>query len=224
MIAVQTLDAGRDFADGPGVKPFSSRVAFAHLDGVIAVLGGAYPRHLAAIERAGTPLIMVSHEVPGVSCPVVVADNETGVATAVEHLVSHGHTRIAFAGCLAQPEIHARFEAYRRALESLRIQPDPGLFLETGDMTAAGGMRAAQLMLASSRPATATFAATDLNAFGFMATLQGAGYELPQDHAVIGPMASRSYTLTCAGALHGSAGRRPARRPGGRSHAPLAAG
>ena len=186
VIAIQTLDAGQEYADGLRAKPFSSRIAFAHIDGVVAVLDAAEPQHLAAIQRVGTPLIMVSHEVPGVSCPVVVPDNETGVASAVHHLVSHGHTRIAFAGSLVQPEMRDRFEAYRRALESCGIQPDPGLFLDTGDLNVSGGIRAAHLMLACQRPATATFVATDLNAIGMTAALSGAGYKLPQDHAIIG--------------------------------------
>jgi len=77
--------------------------------------------------------VTLSHQEPGLSCPAVIADNRGGVAAAVEHLLEHGHERIAFAGCLAQFDIQERYAAYRDTLAAHGIEPDPAWFFEAPD-------------------------------------------------------------------------------------------
>src|ERR1035438_10423427 len=89
------------------------RVAWERVAGFVAI-GKAVPRdYLEDLCSTGKALVTLSHHEPGLSCPAVIADNRGGVRAAVEHLLDHGHTRIAFVGCLAQFEVQERYAAYR---------------------------------------------------------------------------------------------------------------
>lgn len=50
------------------------------------------------MSASGTPIVYVDRPVRGESCDTVISDNAGGVRSAVEHLVAHGHRRIAFLG------------------------------------------------------------------------------------------------------------------------------
>ncbi len=103
---------------------FDLRLAWSWVDGFLVVLGAVPAAQLRALQQSGKPVVLVSDEVEGVLCPVVRADNRTGILEAVSHLVSHGHRRIGFAGSLHQPDIRDRLAAYREALAAHGIEID----------------------------------------------------------------------------------------------------
>src|SRR5487761_1290051 len=105
---------------------------------------------------------------------------------AVEHLLAHGHRRIAFVGWMEQFDIRARYAAYRDTLRKHGIEPEPGLVYEAGGNYEEGAMTAARQMLADGLPSTAVIAATDLNAIAIMKALRDGGCALPDDQAIIG--------------------------------------
>ena len=186
MIAIQTLDAGHINADYVDCPPFDSHLAWRHIDGFVSVVKAASAEFLLEITATGKPLVMVSNEIPDVRCPVVVPDNRGGVRDAVRHLIEHGHTRIAFAGFLGQPDIEERYASYQETLREHGIEPDPALFFAASDNDEMGGVRAARAMQAAGLPSTAVMAATDLNAIGILKELRAAGYAVPRDQAIIG--------------------------------------
>ena len=186
LIAVQTLDAGTFNTDFPDAPAFSHRVAWEYIGGFITFLNGANADHLREAQRSGRPVVVISDAPDGLSCPTVAPDNRSGMAAAVGHLIDHGHTRIAFAGCLDQADAGERYEAYRATLLAHGLTVDDRLFFDTGDMQEAGGERAARAMLAAGLPSTAVVTANDQNAFGLIRVLGEAGCDLPADQAVIG--------------------------------------
>jgi diguanylate cyclase (GGDEF)-like protein len=186
LIAVQTLDAGTFNTDSPDVPAFSHRVAWEHIDGFVTLLNGADPAHLRQAQQSGRPVVVISDAPDGLSCPTVAPDNRSGTAAAVRHLLEHGHSEIAFAGCLHQVDARERHEAYRSTLLSHGVEVDDRLFFDTGDMQESGGQRAALAMLAAGLPSTAVVTANDQNAFGLIRALGEAGCDLPADQAVIG--------------------------------------
>jgi diguanylate cyclase (GGDEF)-like protein len=186
LIAVQTLDAGTfntDFADAPA---FHHRVAWAHIDGFVTVLNGADAAYLREAQESGRPVVVISDRPEGLSCPTVGPDNRSGTSAAVRHLIEHGHTRIAFAGHLAQVDAGERHEAYRATMLAHGLAADAGLFFDTGSMQEVGGERAARAMLAAGLPSTAVVTVNDQNAVGLVRVLTEAGCDLPADQAVIG--------------------------------------
>jgi diguanylate cyclase (GGDEF)-like protein/PAS domain S-box-containing protein len=184
-VAVQTARPGMELREGSAAKT-PARVAWDHISGFV-VVGDAVPRrYLAELERLGKAVVAIGHEGPGISCPVVSVDNRGGIKKAVEHLLWHGHERIAFAGCLQMFDTRERYEAYRSTLRSHGVEPEAALFFEAPDNVEFGGLEAGRDMLAAGLPSSAVVAATDLNAIGITKALRNAGYRLPEDQAVTG--------------------------------------
>ncbi|MCA2218195.1 EAL domain-containing protein [Jidongwangia harbinensis] len=186
IIAIQTLDAGTVNVDLSDPPEFRHPVAWDHISAFVIVLNAVDREYLTAIQATGKPVVMVSDDLDGFPCPVVLPDNRAGVREAVMHLVEHGHRTIAFAGNPAQRDLRERYEAYREALLEAGIQPRPDLLFDTGDNQETGGERAGRAMIAAGMPSTAVIAGNDYNAIGLMRTLTTAGYRLPQDQAIVG--------------------------------------
>ncbi|MGA8016416.1 MAG: GGDEF domain-containing protein, partial [Candidatus Dormiibacterota bacterium] len=185
VIGIQTVDLS---VGDLGAEPprYELRAAWKRVAGFVVVVNAVDPEYLQALRAAGKPVVLVSNEVKGFSCPVVMAGNRSGVIQAVSHLVEHGHRRIAFVGCPSQPDIQERRAAYREALRAQGIVAEEVLCFDAPDNLESGGETAALQMLAAGVPSTAVFAATDLNAIGLMRVLGRAGLSLPRDQAVVG--------------------------------------
>jgi diguanylate cyclase (GGDEF)-like protein/PAS domain S-box-containing protein len=185
LITVQTLPSGLTHAPHREPLPMLHRVAWDHLDGCIAVVNAAGPEYLRAFQASGRPVVMISNEYDDLECATVVPDNRGGARQAVQHLIDHGHRRIAFAGYLAQEDIRERYLAYREALLAAGIELDPAMVYDAGDQMHSGGRLAAQRMLAAGLPSTAVFVATDFNALGLMEELTKADVRLPAQQAIV---------------------------------------
>ncbi len=144
VVAIQTLDAGRTHAEHMHAPEFELPVAAEHLAGCIVVVNAVTESYIGALVRRGTPVVLVSHEVPGLRCPTVLPDNRRGVCEAVQHLIEHGHRRIAFVGNLVQSDLQQRYDAYRQALRDNGIEPDPALYFRADDNQRDGGAAAAR--------------------------------------------------------------------------------
>jgi diguanylate cyclase (GGDEF)-like protein len=186
VVAVQTLDAGTDQLEliEPPHPPHP--LAWDHAAGFVVIVNAASAKYLQEIQATGRPVVVVSHDFPELECPTVFPDNRVGVRAAVEHLIRHGHRRIAFAGFMGALDQRERCETYRQTLIENGITPDPELIFEAVDNQQAGGEGAAHAMLAAGLPSTAVLTGTDLNAVGLMRVLTAAGCRLPDDQAIIG--------------------------------------
>ncbi|MGC8626732.1 MAG: diguanylate cyclase domain-containing protein [Acidimicrobiales bacterium] len=185
VVSAQTATPGMELQESTAAR-ILGRVGWERLDGFVVIGSATPPGYLAALQGSGKPLVAIAHEEPGLSCPVVMTDNRGGIRQVVEHLIGHGHTRIAFAGCLGQLDTQERYSSYRQTLADHGTEPDPALFFEAPDNVEFGGVEAGRDMLAAGLPSTAVVAATDLNAVGIMTVLTEAGYVLPRDQAVTG--------------------------------------
>ena len=111
LLVVQTPASYRD-----ELSPYDLPIAWDAIDGVVSITSAAGAGHLARARQAGKHVVLVSNSFPDLDVPEVRPDNCRGIVAAVEHLVAHGHHRIAFAGNLAQAAVVERLEAYRGAL------------------------------------------------------------------------------------------------------------
>ncbi|MBI9115239.1 substrate-binding domain-containing protein [Sanguibacter suaedae] len=186
VVAIQTYAADLDrerFPDGPR---YDVSVGLDAVDGVIVITSAVDRDTLRELDASGTPLVVVSEQDAGLRAPMVTPDNRGGVRAAVEHLVDHGHSRIGFLGNPQQLDIRERYEAYRSTLVANGIEPRDEWVLTTADNQEASGGAAAGVLMSRGMPTTATVAATDRNALGFVRALRSEGVSLPADHAVIG--------------------------------------
>ena len=142
---------------------------------------------LPALARLGLPLVTVAYHDPEVGCPAVLADNAQGVRDAVNHLIAHGHRRIAFVGWLGYPAIAERYDGYRAALIENDLPCSSELVVGVEDNNWTSGRAGAHKLLeGGGLPCTAVVAGTDRNAIGLMEILQAAGHRVPVDVAVVG--------------------------------------
>jgi len=185
-LAVQTCTAGAPMLDLARPPDFRLPVGWDHVSAVAVILNAVDGDYLAALRDAGKPVVTISNTPAGFSCPTALPDNRMGVTAAVEHLIGHGHRRIAFAGFRVSGDVKERYEAYRSCLLAHGITPDPELVYATGNNQHSGGDAAARAMLAAGLPSSAVIAGNDHNALGIIRTLTAAGRVLPADQAVVG--------------------------------------
>jgi diguanylate cyclase (GGDEF)-like protein len=167
-------------------------VSSAWVDGWLAINEFADPELMAVLRARGKPIIHVHSQPDTKTGAVALPDNEGGMRALTEHLISHGHQRLAFAGNLGHVDIAGRYAGYRAALEAAGIRLEERLVFDTPHHKEVDGRRVAlrllELRKSSHEPlrATALVAATDRLALGAMATLQEAGLTLPADFAIVG--------------------------------------
>src|SRR5262245_23507150 len=158
-----------------------SRLAHDQIDGWIVVL---YTDGIEQFVHSGAPVVTVSTPVPDL--PAVLSDNVGGTQTAVQHLIDHGHQRIAFVGHRENIDVGQRFMGYRAALAERGISLDERLVVDVGDELEPSGRIAARQLLESGVPYTAIVAGTDKNALGVLEELRSAGRRVPEEVALIG--------------------------------------
>lgn len=135
----------------------------------------------------GARIVTVSGETDHFSS--VSLDERSAAATATQHLIDRGHTRI---GVLSGESLSASFrvpvvrlEGFRSAMLAAGLEIDPSLE-PSGNFSMEGGAEAMAALLDLPDPPTAVFAMSDEMAFGAIAELRSRGLTAPDDMAIIG--------------------------------------
>jgi len=143
--------------------------------------------HLAPMQDAGVPLVLVSFGSDGVPGTLVDVDNRGGGYVATRHLVELGHREIAtIVGPRDWPSSAARLDGYRDALRGAGLAEDPALVEYAADWGPESGRAAAARLLARGAGFTALFAHSDLTAVGAIRQLRLAGLRVPEDVSIVG--------------------------------------
>ena len=154
------------------------------VDGWLAMPDGADHTRLREVAATGKPLVTIDVVYPDL-CPGVVCDNHAGMHGAIQHLIGHGHRRIAFVNFSAHPPIQTCFEGYQQALADASIPFDPTLVHDVSSFDDDLGP-AVQGWLALESPCTAVATGLDWFSIRVLDAVQGAGYRVPGDVAVVG--------------------------------------
>jgi LacI family transcriptional regulator len=179
-LAVETVARERGFmviAGSCGEDPDRERELVLALlrrrvDALVLVPAAASHDWLADEE---TPVVFLDRPPVGVEADAVLLDNAGGARMAVEHLLAHGHTRIA---CVADPEdlvtAAERVAGYREALAGAGIEPDPRL-VRTGsrDPEHSQAIVAELLALPKTLRPTALFTGNNRHTVGALRALRG---------------------------------------------------
>ncbi|HTV11047.1 MAG TPA: EAL domain-containing protein [Acidimicrobiales bacterium] len=160
------------------------RVGWGRAQGFLVRPDAVPESYLKALAEAGKPVVALAYQ-PDFPCPAVIPDDIGGVTQAVDHLVDHGHTVIAFAG---GPKFYSRdrYKAFCAALRARGIEPRPGLRYESRLRHEFVGRDLGEKMVAAGLPSTAAVVDCDLHALGIMEVLRASGYLLPRDQAIVG--------------------------------------
>jgi LacI family transcriptional regulator, galactose operon repressor len=146
------------------------------VDGIIVVPAGGDHTYLYEEQRAGTALVFVDRPAAHLDADSVVSNNVGGSVEAVEHLLAHGHRRIAFLGDLLSISTAAeRLEGYTQALDRAGI--NDGALIRTGLRDSEAAVGAVEELLALPDPPTALFTSQNLLTIGGVRALRRAGLE-----------------------------------------------
>jgi LacI family transcriptional regulator len=115
----------------------------------------------------------------------IILDDERAARLATEHLISHGHTRIAWAGGPAGVDTaERRRNGFRDAMAAADLWLDPS-WLVSADYTPEGGAAAVERFLESPEPPTAIVAADANEGLGVWYALHRHGLAVPGDVSII---------------------------------------
>lgn len=132
------------------------------------------------------PVVYLDHEGPEGACAVLV-DHVTGGRLAAEHLLSLGHTRLAFIG--GRPwlwQFEQRVRGIREALRDAGKDPTADLMLvESPGIGVESGMMSARQLVKRGLP-SGVLCGNDMLAFGVFRGLAAARVRVPQDVSLIG--------------------------------------
>ncbi|MGB9593341.1 MAG: LacI family DNA-binding transcriptional regulator [Anaerolineae bacterium] len=156
------------------------------VDGIIVTASRIGDLYLPLLEDFGVPIVLINNQQTGKYVYSIGTDDLRGGQIATEHLLSLGHTRIAY---IASPNnvnsSQARMDGYRAALEAAGIAFDPALVAD-GDGRPAAAMRATEHLLSRGVRPTAIFCYNDMTAIGTIRALKRMGIRVPDDISVVG--------------------------------------
>jgi LacI family transcriptional regulator len=147
---------------------------------------------LGDLEKSNIPTVMIGRELENDAISSVIVDNELGAYTAVEHLYSFGHRKIAFIrGPKTLTDSAPRWKGVRSFARARGLELDPRLIVdlpESRDPTSSfeSGYKLTEDMLKTKRPFTALMAFDDMTAFGAIRALTRAGLKVPEQCSVVG--------------------------------------
>lgn len=152
------------------VKAFMRR----RVDGLILTTSGRSTGYLGSVREVGIPVVYVDREPVESGIDSITSDNRAGAAAATEHLVAHGHRRIAL--LTDRLEIQTAYERRQGFLDALGRAGIPTtstpMITELHDEAAA--QAALTRLLHSNEPPTAIFSAQNLITVGALHALREA--------------------------------------------------
>jgi LacI family transcriptional regulator len=132
-----------------------------------------------------TPCVFIDELAPGAGVGNVALENGSGVETLVDHVVEHGHRRIAFLGGPSDRTSGLeRLEGYRAAMARHGL-PTPAALVRECDWTIASGFEQAGILLALERRPTALVTASGELALGALAAARRERITIPRDLALV---------------------------------------
>lgn len=147
---------------------------------------------LADLEKSRIPTVMIGRELKNDSINSVIVDNELGAYSAIEHLHSLGHRKIAFIrGPKTLGDSGPRWRGIRSFAKANNLELDPLLVVdlpESRDPSSSfeAGHELTRKIVELRRPFTALMAFDDMTAFGAIRALVESGLHVPKDCSVVG--------------------------------------
>jgi LacI family transcriptional regulator len=132
------------------------------------------------------PFVTLERSLDPIDYPAVEIQGRHWFKILIDHLVSLGHSRIAYIGANPDLKIQTdRFGGYQDGLQFHGIPLDPELVVE-GDLTSDAGYRAGKLLLTLPNPPSAIACIDDMTAIGVLHIARDLGWMVGQNLAVVG--------------------------------------
>lgn len=155
------------------------------VDGIIFMATEVTDKHYEFMDQLNVPIIVIGQKVE--NYPYIIHDDYHASRDAVKYLIEKGHQSIGFIG-VGEWDVAVGVERKRGYMDELQAQ---GIcvndqWIKIGDFSHKSGYQLAKDLMSLEQKPTAIFAVTDHLAIGCMEYLKQAGYQIPQDVAVMG--------------------------------------
>jgi LacI family transcriptional regulator len=154
-----------------------------HVDGLLVIPTGFRHTRLTRALFGKTPVVAFDRPVPDPSIDVVIVQNAIGARRIVEHLIEHGHQRIAYIGLSRSLfTINSRFLGYRRAMQDARLAVDAVFDCGSEEIT----LRVLKAKLEGNNAPTAILTSNTLATRYVLGAIARLGVRVPNDLAFAG--------------------------------------
>jgi LacI family transcriptional regulator len=161
----------------------AERMLQRHVDGIAVIPARSRNSRLTRALFGKTPAVAFDRPISDPAIDVVLVQNTAGAYRMVEHLIEHGHERIAFMGMSRKLfTINARFVGYSRALQKAGLRESNFFGCESQEET----LRAVKEILAGKTPPTAFVSSNTLASMHVLFSLLSLGAKVPGDFAFAG--------------------------------------
>jgi LacI family transcriptional regulator len=156
------------------------------VDGLLVATTGLSPKRFHEVAGGSdTPCVFFDSLVWRAGAGSVALDNDPGIRLLVEHLVEHGHERIAIlAGSLAETSGAERLRAFRKAMRRNGLGVRAG-YEQHCRWSVDSGRAGTEELLDLSDPPSAVVASSAELALGCLAACRARGLSLPDDLALV---------------------------------------
>ena len=153
------------------------------VDGLVAIPARQHDSILGRSHLGRTPVVVFDRPVTDRTVDAVSVENQVGARQMVEHLIDHGHRRIAFMGLSRDVfTINERFLGYRQAMQDAGLVED-GFF---GCDSEEGTVAALKQKMAGGTAPTAVFTSNTLATRYVLASILHLGIRIPDELAFAG--------------------------------------
>ncbi|QCU72817.1 LacI family transcriptional regulator [Luteimonas yindakuii] len=180
-------EAGRhllvsSYHGNPDEQGAALRAMRGRVDGLLLMSPFVADADPLAGQALGMPAVLLNSGARA-GLPALNVDSYHGARTMTRHLLSAGHSRIAFiAGPTDNFDAHERLRGYRDGLADSGSAP----WVLPGDFDEASGHAAGRKLLESGERPDAVFAANDMMALGCLFAFNQAGVRVPHEIALAG--------------------------------------
>jgi DNA-binding LacI/PurR family transcriptional regulator len=156
------------------------------VEGVAVMTFGEEEPVLDHLVHRNVPIVLAEFKLDDPKASTILMDYSTGIHEAVNHLVSLGHTRIAF---LAGPhKLHSaltRENDFRDSMKEAKLSVPKEWIIEC-DHTLKGGVAGFGKFKSLAKRPTAVICSNDMTAIGVLRAAYLEGLRVPQDLSVVG--------------------------------------
>lgn len=161
----------------------ASRMLRKQVEGFVIIPAAGGPSRITGTEFNRTPIVTLDRPIENSNYDSVVVENKSGSQLGVNHLIQHGHRRIAFFGLSRNLyTIKARFEGYREAIKRASLKPE----FYFGNGTQAEMLATVRGILDTKNPPTAFYCSNNLIARHAIHALAHFKVRVPETVALVG--------------------------------------
>ena len=144
---------------------------------------------LSLLKKLEIPIVLINNDIPSLKCSKVMQDDECGGRLVTEHLLEHGHKRIAYIYNDRVNTAYERRKGYRSALKAAGIKPDKNLEVSYNDemgIVYPGYLLTKDLLTKPELGITAIFYFNDDLALQGLTAAHSLNLHIPRDLSIVG--------------------------------------